>query len=273
MSGLFRAHIAIPQDHGAWVFLLSPLVIGIAAGGQFNAAAALLTIASLAAFVIRQPAAIAVKALSGRRARTDLRPAVFWMAIDGLVLLAALTGLVLLGAGYVLFAAIPALPVFAWHLWLVSRRSERRQAGVEILAAGVLALAAPAVYWTARGGYAPEAWWLWLLTWLQSAASIVYAYLRLQQRELPSIPTVPERWHMGWRALLYTGFNLLLAAGLGLAGLLPRLIFLPYLLQFAESLYGTLAPAVGVKPTHIGLRQLAISALFTLIFVIVWRLS
>jgi hypothetical protein len=29
---IFVRHIALPQDHGSWVFLLSPLLIGLFAG-------------------------------------------------------------------------------------------------------------------------------------------------------------------------------------------------------------------------------------------------
>jgi hypothetical protein len=31
----------LPQDHGSWVFILGPLLIGIFAGGRFNLAASL----------------------------------------------------------------------------------------------------------------------------------------------------------------------------------------------------------------------------------------
>ena len=41
--------------------------------------------------------------------------------------------------------------VFAWYLWLVGRREERRQIGMELLATGVLALTAPAGYWVGVG--------------------------------------------------------------------------------------------------------------------------
>lgn len=272
MSRFFRAHLALPQDHGAWVFLLSPLIIGLAAGGRWTIASGLLCAAALLAFLVRQPVTMAVKALSGRRPRADLGPALLWTALYGLALLAALAGLIAQGATYILWLALPAVPVFAWHLWLVSRRAERRKAGVEILAAGVLALAAPAAFWIGRGGPHPDGWLLWLLTWLQAAASIVHAYLRLAQRELAAPPPIPERLRMARRALTYTGFNFLLTLGMGLSGFVSPWLFLPYLLQFGETVYGTLRPAIGLRPTRIGLRQLLVSTLFTVLFVLVWRM-
>lgn len=269
---LLLRHIALPQDHGSWVFLISPLLIGLFAAGRWTSASAYLILTSLAAFLIRQPTTIAVKVYSKRRSRRDLPAALFWIGVYALLGLANLAGLIAQGYGYLLYLAIPATPVFAWHLYLVSRRSERKQAGVEILGSGVLALAAPAAYWVGRGQIDPLGWWLFGLTWFQSAASIVYAYLRLEQRSLKETPDLGTRMAMGKRALLYTTFNLLSVAALSAAGALPVLLPIPYLLQWGETLQGTLKPAIGVKPTLIGVRQLIVSTLFTILFILAWNI-
>jgi hypothetical protein len=298
-SSMFKRHIALPQDHGSWVFILSPLLIGLFAGGHFSPASINLIIAAMGAFLLRQPVSIAVKAYAGRRSRTDLPAARFWMLIYGVIILLALAGLVTEGFSYILYLAVPGIPVFIWHLYLVSKRAERRQAGVEILATGTLSLAAPAAFWIGQGGYNPLGWALWLLTWLQSAASIVYAYLRLQQREMPakgeqaegavrtaSVPgaqvSEAERqstdveengiWRMSKRALQYTSFNLLLTFVLGWTAWLPRWIFVPFLVQWLETIWGVSHPATGWKPTTIGIRQSIVSTLFTVLFIIFWRL-
>ncbi len=270
---VFKPQIALPQDHGSWVFVLSPLLVGIFAGRGFSPASLSLVVAAMAAFLLRQPVTIAVKAYSGRRPRTELPTARFWMVSYGAVIFLALAGLVYQGFSYLLFLAVPGVLIFAWHLWLVARREERRQAGVEILATGVLSLAAPAAYWVGLGSYDPAGWWLWGLTWAQSAASIVYAYLRLEQRGWKSIPPRVERFRAGRRSLLYTGFNLLAALVLGFGvGLIPNWIFLPYLLQTLETLWGVEHPAAGWRPTRIGVRQLAVSTFWTLLFIVFWRL-
>ncbi|MBI1855919.1 MAG: YwiC-like family protein [Chloroflexi bacterium] len=36
MQSFLRKQIAIPQDHGSWVFILSPLIVGIFAGKTFS---------------------------------------------------------------------------------------------------------------------------------------------------------------------------------------------------------------------------------------------
>ncbi len=272
MSTYLRRHIALPTDHGAWVFILSPLLIGIFTSAVWTRATTFLVVAVMAAFLIRQPITIATKTYSGRRPRRDLPAARFWILVYGSLILIATLSLIWLGYAYILILAIPGIPVFIWHLYLVSKRQERRQAGVEIVGSGVLALSAPAVYWVGVGSADTTGWWLFLLIWLQSAASIVYAYLRLAQRDLIKIPTVRARFIMARRALLYTSFNLLFSALLAW-NTLPALIWLPFGIQWLESLWGSYFPAIGVKPTRIGLRQLIVSTIFTLTFILSWHLS
>jgi hypothetical protein len=268
---LFRKHIAIPQDHGSWVFILSPLLIGIFAGGTFSSATLYLIIASLAAFMLRQPATILIKIHSKRRSRDEFAPACFWFTLYSVIALITLTGLILEGFGFLLYLAIPGIPVFAWHLWLVSRREERRQVNVEIIATGVLSLVAPAAYWVGLGRYNPIGWWLWILIWLQSAASILHAFMRLSQREQDDSPERSEMWRMGRRAILYTSFNLASVLILGLLSILPKLLFIPYLVQWIETMWGVSHPAIGWKPTRIGIRQLIVSTIWTVLFIIFWR--
>jgi hypothetical protein len=268
----FRKQVFLPQDHGSWVFILSPLLVGLFAGGRFTIASLSLVVAAMAAFLLRQPVTMAVKAYSGRRAKSDLPAARFWIMVYGIMILTALAGLIRADFAYLLALAIPGAPVFAWHLWLVSKREERRQVNVELIATGVLSLAAPAAYWVGIGRYDAAGWWLWILVWFQTAASLVYAYLRLEQRELAQLPAAPELWRMGLRAFAYTTFNLSASLALGLATVLPRFVFIPYLIQWSETLWGIFHPAIKWKPTRIGIRQLIVSILWTILFIVTWRL-
>ena len=269
-QNLFLRHVALPSDHGSWVFLLSPLLIGLFAGNSWSLAAVFLVIASLAAFLIRQPVTIAVKVYSGRRGRRDLYASWFWVGVYGLIGLLGIIGLVWQGFAYLFILALPGIPVFAWHLYLVSKRAERRQIGVEIVGSGVLSMAAPAGYWIGVGTLDPIGWLLLALTWLQSAASIVYAYLRLEQRELDPVPEIRIRLKMGRRSLLYTTFNLVFVILLSAFNVVSSLLFIPYALQWVEAIWGTFNPAVGLRPTAIGIRQLIVSSLFTILFIFTW---
>ncbi len=273
MQSLLKKQIAIPQDHGSWVFILSPLLIGIFAGNIFTYATFNLIVAAMSAFMLRQPMTIFIKALSGRRSRADLASARFWLLIYGIIAALALIGLILEGFGYLLYLAIPAVPVFAWHLWLVSKHTERKQAGIEIIATGVLSLAAPAAYWIGIHRYDSAGWWLWFFAWMQSAASIVYAYLRLEQRGQAEGKSRSEQWQIGRRALYYTSFNLAVSLLLGWGKLVPQLIFIPFLAQWLEALWGITHPSIGWKPVRIGVRQFIVSTLLTTLFIVFWRIS
>ncbi|MCJ7662139.1 MAG: hypothetical protein MUO67_23590, partial [Anaerolineales bacterium] len=173
---------------------------------------------------------------------------------------------------YILILAIPGILVFSWHLYLISKRAERRQAGVEIVASGVLALTAPAAYWIGNGSYNSTGWLLWFLIWAQSAASIVYTYLRLEQRQIPSTPNKRTRIWIGRRSLLYSTFNFMAVIILSMFRITPPFLPFAYAVQWAETLWGVFNPAIGFKPTSIGLRQLAVSTIYTILFIITWQL-
>jgi hypothetical protein len=264
---LWRRHYFIPTEHGAWIWWIGPFLIGLAAGSRLDLDALVLLLAVGAAFFLRQPASIAVKALSGRRPRSDLAPGLFWSAAYLLLMTLAVLVLVRSGHSALLWLAVPGVIVFGWHLWLISRRAERGQRGIELVAAGVLALAAPAAYWTADGGDALMPWILWGLTWLQSAASIVFVYHRLEQRHLTASPPVAERWRTGARTLVYHAFNLAVALGLTLLGRVPPLVSLAFGLMLFDALEGVAHPPVGARPAAIGLRQLGASAIFVAVMV------
>ena len=268
--GLFRRSIALPADHGSLVFLLSPLIIGLAVGGRWTPPVFYLVVAAICGFFTRQPMTIAVKALSGRRSQKDLFPALFWSAVYGVIGSIHVVGLVMRGFGYLLYLAIPGMAVFAWYLYLVSRREERRQFGLEILGAGVFALTAPAGLWAGIGRPVPLGWLLWALTWAQSAASIAYIYLRLHQRSFEKVPPLLQRLDSGLPVLSLTSLNLLAVTALGMDGLISSRLALAFLPQWLEAVWGTWRPAIGSRPTSIGIRQMIVSALYTLLFVWAW---
>jgi hypothetical protein len=262
---LWRKYYALPAEHGAWIWLLGPFVLGAAAGGNLNPALIWLLAAGLAAFLSRQPATIAVKALSGRRSSKQLQPALIWFSGYLILSITMLIPLVLAGFSHLGLLVLPGMPVFSWHLWLVKKRQERRQPGVEIVAAGVLSLMAPAAYWVAGGTSDWLALVLWLVCWLQSAASIVHIHLRLQQRQWDAAGNMPHRLRAGWRSLAYHSFNLVVVLGLVNELPLPPSLLAAFSLVWLDGLHGVLLPAVGYRPSRIGIRQLIFSLAFFLV--------
>jgi hypothetical protein len=264
-TSLFHRRFILPAEHGSWIWWIGPFIVGVAAAGRLTLDLLVLFLAMMAAFLLRQPLTIWVKTLSNRRAVTDRRPALIWFSFYSLI---ALVGFVLLlraGFGRLVWLLLPGFPVFIWYLFLVSQRAERGQRGIEIVGAGVLALAAPASYWVAGGSVAHLAWILWGISWLQSAASIVLVYQRLHERTLDAPGVFTVRTQRAARSLAYHGFNLV-------CNLLAIQLFeLPWMVALASGLmlldaFDTLrAPAIGWKPMRIGLRQLLASILFVLI--------
>jgi len=262
--------IALPYDHGAYALFLSPLVIGLFAGGRWHIACVYLVVAASAAFLMRQPLTVLGMIAAGRRTAADRPVAWFWLLAYGLVAGSHVTGLVLRGFAHVLHLAVPGALVAGWHLTLVRRRAERRQELLEVLASGVLALSAPAALWVGAERYDPRGWLLWALVWAASATAIVHTYLRLEQRTRPAPASVRERLNEGRRGLVLAGGVLVVVVTLGVVGLVSRWLFLPYALQGADVIRGTLVPAFHRSPRSIGLHMLAVLTLFTAGFVLAW---
>jgi hypothetical protein len=109
-------------------------------------------------------------------------------------------------------------------------------------------------------------WLLWALAWAQSAASIVYTYVRLEQRgrAVEEASGAPR----SRRSLVLATGNLVVVAGLALLDVVSPWIAAAYLPQWVEVLWGLSHPASGQKPRAIGMRQLAISTLYTALFLL-----
>jgi hypothetical protein len=264
-SKFLQRRYYLPSEHGSWIWWIGPYLIGIAAARQWTTQLLTLFIAMLAAFLIRQPLTIYIKTLTNRRPKEDRLPALFWVFVYALVALAAFSVLLLAGFGRLFWLFLPGIPVFIWHLYLVSRRAERGQRGIEIVGSGVLALAAPASYWVAGGASTTLAWALWGITWLQSAASIVLVYQRLYERKLEAGGTFPERFRRSSRSLAYHCFNLIMSVVALPFIEFPWLVPGAFGLMWIDAADALRTPAVGWKPTRIGLRQLFASSLFILV--------
>lgn len=272
LSILLRRDLALPQEHGAWVFLLSPLAIGLATAHRPPSLASIvLLITALAVFLFRHPLTLVIKSLSGRRPRTDLFGAIFWACGYGILGLIGLGFLMSQGYRELLWLALPTLPILAVYLYLVSRRAERHQPILDFAVALVLALGAPAAYWVTESTYSATGWTLWGLCSLHALTSIAHAFMRLEQRRWQSSPSLSTQIRTALPAL---GFNFLAVSTTGFfstISLIPSLLPLAYAVQLFESAWGFWKPAIGQKPAQIGLRQLIVSTLFTFLFIVLWH--
>jgi len=161
--------------------------------------------------------------------------------------------------------AIPGIPVFIWNIRLISIHAQRGQRGIELVGSGVLALAAPAAYWASGGTEVFLPWILWLLTWLQSAASIVNVYDRLEFRKLNQVPPLELRLRNGSRSFAYHTFNVIISAILAIGGWIPWLSVIAFVLMLVDSAESVIHPPIGAKARAIGFRQLGASILFVIL--------
>ena len=83
-------------------------------------------------------------------------------------------------------------------------------------------------------------------------------------------PTAQGKLIMGLPSISLTSLNLLGVAALGADGLISQALTLAYVPQWIETAWGTYRPAIGYKPSWIGVRQLSVSTLYTLLFVWTW---
>jgi len=268
---IFNKIIALPQDHGSWIFLFTPLILGWLFSSNPNLEMAALTIAAITFFLMRQPISILVKVLSGRRSDKDKKASIFWTILYGAIGMVGLIYLLLRGKQLTIYLLlIPGVVLLAYYLIQITNHNERRQKTFEMVSTGMLAELAPLLLFLDRGTFIIQDLFLWLLLWFQAAASIEYAFGRLNQRNWKEVPDSKVRIQNGMDALVKTGLNLIFVYMLSSRGLVGEYLWLAYLLQFGETILSISWPGINTKPVMIGFRQLGVSIGFLVLFALLW---
>ena len=209
-----------------------------------------------------------MKALVGRYPRTDLRPALVWLVGLGLVGAAAVPCLLAHDEARALVYVLPGAALFAWHLRLVARREERRNVAVTLMSGGALAFAAPAAYVVAGGTDTTQAWVVWLLCAVHTAASITTVYLRLDQRTWKARPDAAVRLRAGRGAILAHAVAIAAAAAAVVAGRASVAVVALFALAAVDGVLAVARPSIGVRPARVGLHQLAIDIAFAVLLAV-----
>lgn len=208
----------IPHEHGAWMMLYAPLVIGLIAFRPVPLWPALwLVVAITSAFLAQN----AVGLLLRRRVPQGTG---FWLVVYAGI--CALTGGYLL-LGYdlmkLLWLGIPPLLLFGGQAWLrrsANWRLNRSQFG-EVAAIGVFALTGPAAHIVARGTLAEPAWVVWGSCVLFFISSVFYVRMRVEGTRFKEGLGLKERWQAGRGLVVYhlsLGSALIFWMGKGEAG-------------------------------------------------------
>lgn len=260
-----RTAMRLPREHGAWVMLYVPFVLGALVAGGFNLPALLLLVAASAIFISRE------SLLTWWRARRRNRPS----GNAGWLLLIYLAAATLFGAPLILFYRLYLLIPLALAgtaLLIFNGREaaqmEDRSITNEVLAICAMTLTAPAAYYVVRGAWDSTACWLWGLSALFFASSIYYVRLRvlsLNQRR-------QEARRQVWQhCVLYHGSLLVALLVLALTGRLHLFVLIAFTPILARTFIELIKPSTRVNFKLAGMLELAWSVIFLVFITLTFR--
>lgn len=262
----------LPREHGAWVMLVTPLVIGLAGIGAVSPlAAALLVVAVGAAFLAQNAAGAMLKPRAPLTTATWLGIFSAVMAASGLTLVAGL------GRWWLLALALPAAALFLLHVKLLkgpaAARLDRTLWG-ELLAAGALTLTGPAAAVAATGVLDGRALGLWLAAMVAFASGVFHVNMRLDAVKVRETFSWATRWRLGgglvaFHAVMMVAIALAVILLPAPAGWLVAAAFVPFVIRAAVS-YVRLEKGVPSFKA-IGIRETVLTTWFALCMIAVLR--
>lgn len=247
--------IALPTEHGAWGFLLEPMLLGMLMAPTL--AGLLLACAMFAAFLIHQPLKIATKATV--KGRGTPRSRIAWRFAIGY----GLTALVLLAIVFLTNPLDFAVPlILALPLVIVQQVFDARNKSRSLIPelAGSLALGAIAPAIVILGGWAiGAALVLWALLALRTVTSILFVRgkLRLEHGKDFSKQAIIIV-HLAAIGIAVVVALALQTAWLAVIGMLI----------LATRAYLGLRQPEQIKPKVVGFREMGYGILYTLLIVV-----
>ena len=245
--------VALPTEHGGWSITLEPLALGLLIAP--STAGFLLALATLCAFLARQPFKIAVA--DRRRGRRFPRTPVaekFFLLYGGIALASALAAAATADGGAFLLPLLLAAPLASVQL-VYDAAGRSRALAPEL--AGSTGLAAVAAAIALAGGWPlPAALVLWLLLTLRAAPTILYVRARLCLLHGETARKAP--------ALLSHVAALGLACLLALKGDAPLLAALALVVLLLRAAVGLSSPAGEGNAKRVGVGEIVYGAIYVL---------
>jgi hypothetical protein len=261
----FSARFHIPREHGAWGMYLVSFLAGALGAGRWSQALIWLGIATLMAFLARDPLLYWLRCR--RRGRPAGTAAALALAEAGGSMAAA--GVLLLA--YDLWGLLPllaaALVLSSVHLGQAIRGRERSLPGEGVAILGVT-LSAPAARYSATGAWDPACLWLWGLCFLFFASSVFYVRLRVGTSHPGKRNDIRRRQRQCalYHAALCVGLLLLIWAEK--LSLLAGLAFAAILVRAAWFL---IRPTRELNLRHVGYLEAGYSLLFLVLMAMAFR--
>jgi hypothetical protein len=248
--------LRLPKEHGAWVMLYVPFVLGVAVADRVNWPVLLLLLSATAAFISRESLLVYWRARArGRDAAEAGRMLSLYIA------LAAAFGSPLIFA-FKLFWLIPLGLVGAALLLINGKqatRMEERTTTGEIMAIAGLTMTAPAAYYAASGRWEMTAFWLWLLSALYMASSVFYIKLRVYRLN----PRKQTEQRQAWRSCaFYHSFLIVALPALIFAGSLRLFAFIAFAPALVRTFWGMFNPKTKVNLMRAGILEIVYSVVF-----------
>lgn len=241
--------IAIPPEHGAWGFLVEPLLLGLIVAPSL--AGLCLAIAVTGAFLARHPLKIALvdRRLGRRYTRTRIAERVV-LAYSIPAVLGAGGAVALAGFGILLPLGM-AVPL-AGLLFAGYTQNRGRDLLPELAGASALALAASSLA-LAGGETQATALALWVILTARDIPSILYVRARLRLERHSPVDPAPVM-------IAHTAAGLVVLA-LVLAGLAPVLAFLAIVILLLRALYGLSPYRRATRPQIVGFQEIGFGLL------------
>lgn len=248
--------VALPVEHGAWSFLLEPVILGLVLAP--SAAGFCLGIAALAAFLTRHPLRLA--ALDYRKGTRYPRTVLaerFALAYAAAAFVFVFAAFASAEDGFAV-AIVAAVPLATGALGL-DLRGRGRDLAAEIAGSIALGASATAIV-LAGGGSERVAWMAWVLLALRSITAIVYVRARLELERSGDSPV--------FGVTVLHAIVLMFVLGLMSFLLAPALAVLAFAILLFRAAYGLLSPARGVRAQVVGVQEV-VFGLVTLVLLAV----
>lgn len=236
--------VAIPVEHGGWMFLFEPILLGLGVG--LTAPGALLGLAALGAFLTRHPLKIAIDDRRKDRRYPRTAWAERFALLYGACAALAFSAAVVTAPGLYWLPLLLAAPLALVQLYFDGNKRSR---DITAELSGALALGSVAAAAVLMAGWAlPNALALWAVLAARAVTAILYVRARLRAEYGKPVNPLPV-----WTA---HGVALVLTAILAALGFAPWLGVVAIALLVARSLGGLSRWRRPARPQTVGIHEM-----------------